>query len=642
MNTDKLHQKLSAEEILYKYWGYHEFRFLQKEIIDSILSGNDTMGLMPTGGGKSITFQVPAIMSKGTALVITPILSLMKDQVDNLSKRGIKAIAINSTMSGSEINEAFDNCAYGEYKLLYCSPERLSSKVFKERIKYLDISFIVIDECHCISQWGYDFRPSYLDILDIRPLFPKASILALTATATPPVIKDIQQILGFKNGSKLFKKSFFRDNLCYSVRYTEDKLSMMTHILDRVNGSAIIYCRSRQLTQELSQYLNAKGIISDFYHAGLSNNIREKKQDDWQIGKIRVIVATNAFGMGIDKSDVRIVIHHTMPNSLEEYYQEAGRAGRDGKKSFAVALIDKDEKTRLKRRISDSFPDKEYIKYTYDKLCNYLGIGEGDGFLKSYSFDKDDFIHSRKMRPVQTMSAIEILQTAGVLIYNQSKNQSRILILYQRERLYEDNVGFDAILRCIMRLYTGLFSDYVFINETDIATYCGISTDEVYQILMIMNRVGIIHYIPKSNTPTIKFLIRRERADLINITKGSYEDRKKRMKKRLDSVIAYISNINKCRSKTILNYFEESTELDCEICDVCLNKKNRSEKITDKDITQCYNYIRNLVDNGQNKIIFHKAEKELGLSQNILCNIIEHLMYYDKNLDIQDGYIIYN
>lgn len=637
---DMDNDSLSVDEILRKYWGYDSFRSIQKDVISSVLERKDTMALMPTGGGKSITFQVPAMKLKGLTLVVTPLISLMKDQVDNLRSIGIKATAIHSGMTRDDINKALDNCIFGEYKFLYCSPERLSSSLFIKRITDAQISLIVIDECHCISQWGYDFRPDYLNILDIRGLFPDVHMLALTATATPEVVEDIKHILGFSQQSAFHSMSFLRSNLSYSIRRTENKKSMMIYILSKVEGSAIVYCRNRELTKELSDLLNENGFTSTFFHAGLSNSQREYRQDKWKSGEIRVMVATNAFGMGIDKANVRIVIHYTMPSSMEEYFQEAGRAGRDGKRSYAVVMVSKMDKSLIERRLEDTFPDREYILDTYDKLCNYLSIGEGEGFEKSYQIDVDDFIVRCRMRPVQTYSAIEILQHAGVLQYREDGLRSRMKILYTREALYDDEVGFDFLLRTILRMYTGLFSDYVFINENDISKIMGLSNDEVYSMLLMLNNRGVISYIPQSNMPQIKFLIRREDSKHIYIGRKSYEERKERLRKRLGEVVKYIENFSDCRSRLLLEYFGESESNDCGICDVCLIPRDKKHRDMNKIISDVYLYLSDNLTDENSALSIQDVSVKFSLDTVTAKNIIEHILYYCKDFKVSSSGMI--
>ena len=426
----------SFHDVLKKYWGYDSFRPLQEDIIHSVYEGNDTLGLMPTGGGKSITFQVPALLMDGTCIVITPLIALMKDQVDNLKRIGIKATSIHSGMSRQEIITQLENCIFGEYKFLYISPERLGSEIFLAKLQTMKVSLLVIDESHCISQWGYDFRPSYLKIAEIRKLLPNIPVLALTATATPEVVDDIQNRLLFRK-KNVFSKSFARKNLAYIVRQTEDKLQMLVHILSRVPGTAIVYVRNRKKTKEVAEYLRKEGFSADFFHAGLNHDEKERKQNQWKNNEIRVIVATNAFGMGIDKPDVRVVIHLDMPGSLEEYYQEAGRAGRDERKAYAVALCSPTDTAQLKKRISDEFPPKEFIYRVYEALGNYFQIAVGFGLDTAHDFLITDFCSAFKLPIIQTHSAIKLLELAGYLEYvEEVDNASRLIFTATREELY--------------------------------------------------------------------------------------------------------------------------------------------------------------------------------------------------------------
>lgn len=563
---------LTPEEVLKRYWGYDAFRPLQRDIVQSALEGKDTLALLPTGGGKSICFQVPGLMLPGITLVVTPLISLMKDQVDHLRARGVKATAIHSGMHGQRITQAIENCIHGQYKFLYISPERLASSRFRQQLEHLNVSLLVVDECHCICQWGYDFRPSYLNILTLRELLPEVPILALTATATPDVAAEIRHTLRFGRDSQTFQKSFFRPNLSYSIRRTEDKERMILHILERVEGSAIVYCRNRNLCRQMAKYLQKEGISATFFHAGLTYTEREMRQNRWMQGEIRVMVATNAFGMGIDKPDVRCVIHLMMPSSLEEYFQEAGRAGRDGKKSYAVVLLSSTDKQQLLRRISDSFPPIDYIHDTYDALCTYLGIGESEGYEHSYDFEYDLFVRNFHMRPVQTRSAIEIMQLSGWLSYHEDDTRSRLMFIYTREQLYQSHVAHDHLLRGILRLYTGLFSDYVFVSELDIAQLTGYTVDDVYIMLTKLNRIGVLHYIPHKNTPRIHFHIRRENSRHLRIPHSAYQDRLERLRERIEATVSYITKQDVCRSRLLLHYFGEQSNVSCGHCDVCLER----------------------------------------------------------------------
>lgn len=571
-------RELSPEQVLKRYWGYDDFRPLQRDIVQSVLDGCDTMGLLPTGGGKSVCFQVPGLIREGITLVVTPLISLMKDQVDHLRQRGIKAIAIHSGMHSVRIQQAIDNCVYGRYKFLYISPERLASERFRRQLEGLNVGLLVVDECHCICQWGYDFRPSYLNILELRKLIPESPILALTATATPEVEMVVKRLLNFGSNSQTFRKSFYRPNLSYSIRRTDDKERMMLHILSRVPGSAIVYCRSRELCGEMARYLRAEGVSATHFHAGLTHTERTLRQERWMRGEVRVMVATNAFGMGIDKPDVRLVIHLAMPASIEEYFQEAGRAGRDGEQSYSVVLVGSPDAITLERRLADAFPPMEYVYHTYEQLCTYLGIGEGEGYGHSYDFEYNHFVQLYHMRPVQTRSAIEIMQVAGWLTYHEDETRSRLMIAVTREQLYEQHVGHDHLLCTILRLYTGLFSDYVFISELDIAKISGFTPDEVYAMLTALGRMGVLHYIPRSNIPRIVFRVRRETPDRLVMPASAYRDRFKRMQERITYAQTYIKSQDVCRSRMLVNYFGERAEFSCGQCDVCLSRVSEGLK----------------------------------------------------------------
>ena len=478
-------------DILKQYWGYDSFRGIQEEIIRSIGAGNDTLGLMPTGGGKSITFQVPALAQEGLCLVVTPLIALMKDQVRNLRSRGIKAAAVYSGMSREEIFVALENCIFGDYKFLYISPERLASELFRQKLGRMKVSMITVDEAHCISQWGYDFRPSYLKIAEIRTLLPGIPVLALTATATPEVVKDIQARLSFTR-ENVFRMSFERRNLAYVVRRTEDKFGELLHILTHIQGSAIVYTRNRKKTKEVAQFLVQHGISADYYHAGLSDAEKDKRQKDWLKGTFRVMTATNAFGMGIDKPDVRVVLHIDFPDSPEAYFQEAGRAGRDGEKAYAVLLYAKSDKAILNKRVSDTFPDIEYIRKVYQDVNYYYQMAMGDGLGCMYPFNIDEFCHNFKHFPVQVDSALKILTRAGYLEYTDEQDDaSRLIFTLQREDLYrigENSEETERLLRTILRSYTGVFTDYVYINEDTLALRSGLSRQQVYETLVYLSK----------------------------------------------------------------------------------------------------------------------------------------------------------
>ena len=563
------------QEILKQYWGYDSFRDLQEEIITSIGEGKDTLGLMPTGGGKSITFQVPALAQSGLCIVITPLIALMKDQVQNLRKRGIKALAIYSGMTRQEIVTALENCIFGDYKFLYISPERLDTEIFRIKLRSMKVSMITVDESHCISQWGYDFRPAYLKIAEIRELLPGVPVLALTATATPEVVKDIQSRLNFRE-ENVFRMSFERKNLAYIVRKTDNKTGELLHILKRIDGSAIIYVRNRRRTKEITELLMQEGITADFYHAGLDNAVKDLRQKRWQNGEIRVMVATNAFGMGIDKPDVRIVLHIDLPDSPEAYFQEAGRAGRDGLKAYAVILYAKSDKMTLHKRVADTFPEKEYILQVYEHLQYYYQMAMGDGFQCIREFNLEEFCRKFKYFPVPVDSALKILTQAGYLEYtDEQDNTSRILFTIRRDELYklrEMGTEAETLIQTILRSYTGVFTDYAYISEDTLAIRTGLTRQQIYNILVTLTKRRIVDYIPHKKTPYIIYT--RERLELryLHIPASVYEERKARYEARIKAMEEYVTSESVCRSRMLLRYFGEKNEHNCKQCDVCLNR----------------------------------------------------------------------
>lgn len=561
-------------KILKDYWGYDNFRGIQEDIIQSIGSGRDTLGLMPTGGGKSITFQVPAMAKDGLCIVITPLIALMKDQVRNLRDRGIKAIAIYSGMTREEIIIALENCIFGNYKFLYISPERLDTEIFRIKLRSMKVSMITVDESHCISQWGYDFRPAYLKISEIRNLLPDVPVLALTATATPEVVKDIQQRLAFKE-ENVFRMSFERKNLAYIVRRTESKQEELLHILKHVEGSAIVYAHNRKRTKEYAQLLNEKGITATFYHAGLSNDTKDQRQKAWVKGKTRVMVATNAFGMGIDKPDVRLVVHVDTPDSPEAYFQEAGRGGRDGKKAYAVLLYSKSDRATLKKRIADTFPEKDYIRTVYEHLNYYYQMAMGDGLGCTREFNIDEFCRNFKHFPIQVDSALKILTRAGYLEYtDEQDNNSRLMFTLTKEELYrihETSPETEKLINIILRSYTGVFTEYAYINEETLSLRAGMTRQQVYDTLISLTRRRILHYIPGKKTPYIIYTRERQEADRLVFTKEVYEDRKESFIHRIGAMTEYAETDDKCRSRMLLLYFGEKNEHNCGQCDVCLS-----------------------------------------------------------------------
>lgn len=565
------------QEILRTYWGYPDFRGIQRDIIESISQGKDTLGLMPTGGGKSITFQVPALAQDGVCIVITPLIALMKDQVSHLKERGILADAIYADKSRSEIIQTLENCIFGGVKILYVSPERLSTDIFQTKLRHIKVSFITVDEAHCISQWGYDFRPSYLKISDIRKLKPGTPILALTATATPEVVDDIQNQLQFSE-KNVFKMSFERKNLAYIVRITTDKHGEMVHILKCVQGSAIIYVRSRRRTKEIAEILNKNGIPATFYHAGLDPAVKDERQREWQEDQIRVMVATNAFGMGIDKPDVRMVIHIDCPDSLEAYFQEAGRAGRDGNKSYAVLLYDASDERKLTKRINDTFPEKELIRDIYEHLAYFFQIGVGSGCGKTFEFNIEKFSYIYKYYPTKVDAALRILEQCGYIHYEDNPDgKARLMFNLNRSDLYLlDNLSEneDQVVTSLLRVYGGLFTDFVYIDESLIAQQAELSIQQVYFALKCLATKHIITFVPRRKIPYITYTRDRIDGDKVVITQEAYENRKEQFVKRISSMIAYAQTDFICRSRQLLRYFGEETKEDCKQCDVCLERKD--------------------------------------------------------------------
>lgn len=569
------------KKILKQYWGYDSFRGIQEEIISSIGSGKDTLGLMPTGGGKSVCFQVPTLAMGGMCIVVTPLIALMKDQVSQLRLRGIKAEAVYSGMIRSEIERVLENCIFGDFKFLYVSPERLGTELFQAKLRYMrNICMICVDEAHCISQWGYDFRPAYLEIANLRRLihYP-VPVLALTATATPKVVDDIQERLYFSE-KNVFSMSFERKNLVYVVRETENKDDELIHILQSYQeGSAIVYTRSRRLTSELAHRLEEFGILSENYHAGLTEAERDLRQRNWTKGRCRVMVATNAFGMGIDKPDVRLVIHYNIPDSIEAYFQEAGRAGRDGKRSYAVLLYNPQDQGKLRRRIDETYPATEYIHNTYDNLCYFLEVGIGESQNRTYKFSLEKFCHRFKQFPVQTESSLHLLDNAGYIEYcTDPEFKSRIRFALSKEdlyRLHEGSQRRETIINCLLRTYSGLFADYVYIDELQMSHLTGIGVEPIYEELKSMAQQRIIDYIPRSNEPTITFRQGRVEGKDLYLSAMVYADRKTDYKTRIEEVIRYASSTSHCRSRMLLEYFGQKDAKDCGLCDVCRKKKKQ-------------------------------------------------------------------
>lgn len=567
---------MSYLEILKQYWGYDSFRGIQEQIIESIGSGRDTLGLMPTGGGKSITFQVPALSMDGVCLVITPLIALMKDQVRILREHGIKAAAIHTGMKREEIVAVMENCIFGGYKFLYVSPERLSSELFRTKLRHLKVCLITVDESHCISQWGYDFRPSYLTIADIRKELPGIPVLALTATATPRVTDDIQDKLGFKE-KNVIKMSFYRDNLSYVVRRTENKNLELKHILERVPGSSIVYVRNRLETKEIADFLNAEGISATFYHAGLDPIEKDERQKAWTHDKYRVVVATNAFGMGIDKPDVRTVIHMDIPSSIEAYFQEAGRAGRDGRRSYAVLLHSPGDKRTVSKRISDTFPKEEFIRDVYEKLGYYHEMAVGDGRGCTYTFSLGEFCQHFSLSVIPTDSALRILTRMGYIEYvDEMEYSAKLFFAAGRDELYhlhQDTVT-ENVMNIILRLYSGIFTDYAYIDEQLVCNRAGIDRNKLYLTLTSLQNQGVVRYVPERKTPVITWSRERVDTDKLRLDPEVYRLRMEEFKERIGAMMEYVTRTTGCRSAILLKYFGEIQKEPCMNCDLCQEKIN--------------------------------------------------------------------
>ena len=624
--------------ILKEYWGYEDFRPLQEDIIKSVSEGRDTLGLMPTGGGKSITFQVPALAKEGICLVVTPLIALMKDQVSNLKRKGIKATMIYSAMSREDILTVFDNCYFGDYKFLYVSPERLSTELFQKKIQAQRLSMIVVDESHCISQWGYDFRPSYLKIAEIRKFFPEIPVLALTATATPEVVDDIQEKLHFAK-KHVYKKSFERSNLAYVVRRTENKLEQLLRILNSVKGTSVVYVRSRSRTKEIAEFLEQNGISADFFHAGLSDEEKDRKQHNWKTDVCRVIVATNAFGMGIDKPDVRSVVHIDLPDSIEAYFQEAGRAGRDGEKAYAVLLFNTSDATKLKKRIADNFPSKDFIKKVYERLGNFFELGVGYGLEKIYAFNLNDFCKKNALPINPTYSALKILELSGYLeLTEELDNPSKLMFSVSKDGLYKLdslNKKYDNLIQVLLRSYTGVFTDYVHINEDVIAERLNKTRNEIYNELLDLQKKGIVRYIPFRKTPFIIYT--RERQDIsdLNLPVAAYDERKQRYEKQVFSMLDYAESDNVCRSRILLDYFGEENSNDCRQCDVCLSKRNIESNSYRDEVKAKIEYLLKKEPLSVNELIKRIAGNETSILEIITSLLDTNFLEQDNRMRLK-------
>ena len=569
------------QSILRQYWGYDDFRGIQRDIIESIGAGHDTLGLMPTGGGKSITFQVPAMAMEGTCIIITPLIALMKDQVHHLRQIGIRAAAIYSGMQHGSILQTLENCILGSTKLLYVSPERLGSNLFQTKLRHMRVSFITVDEAHCISQWGYDFRPSYLEIANIRQLLPEVPVLALTATATPQVVDDICDKLSQEpraNSQRpfsVFRMSFERKNLAYLVRHSDDKHYDLIRLLEQTPGAAIIYVRSRRHAREISEHLTEAGLSATYYHAGLDHADKDHRQREWQHDRIRIMVATNAFGMGIDKPDVRQVIHYDCPDSIEAYFQEAGRAGRDGQPAQAILLYNNSDNTKLQKRINDTYPPKDDIRQIYEHLAYYYQIATGDGYGVAHQFNIEEFCLRFRHFPIQVNSALQILERAGYIEYDEeADNEARIKFLVGRDELYrleQVTPEEEKVIVSLLRNYGGLFADYGYIDESIVAKQAGINQPQCYDILKSLSQRHLISFIPRKQVPFIRYCQRREDAENIVLPASIYEERKEQYTLRINAMLKYAKATDQCRSRMLLEYFGEKTPKDCGQCDVCLD-----------------------------------------------------------------------
>ncbi len=567
---------MDIHEVLKKWWGYDEFRPKQEEIIRSVIAGRDTLALLPTGGGKSITYQLPALVLEGVCLVITPLIALMKDQVDALRKRNISALAIHSGMSPRQIDIALDNCVYGDVKLLYISPERAASDLFRMRLERMNISMIAVDEAHCISQWGYDFRPSYLRLAELREAAGAAPILALTASATQSVVEDIMDKLKFSSPHTI-RGSFARKNLSFAVRNTEDKNGQMMRVINNVEGSGIIYSRTREGAEQLSKFINEQGVSCTFYHGGLPHTERSIRQEEWQEGKVRIICATNAFGMGIDKRDVRFVIHYTMSDSLEHYYQEAGRAGRDGRRSYAVLLNSSDDKSRVIKRFEMEFPSLDSVKEVYDKICSYLQVAYGDGDKNAYLFNIYEFCARERLFSAGVKSALKLLEMNGYMtLLEEMENPARLMFAVSRDDLYKVRVDYgdlDHFIRTILRLYDGVFNDFKRIDELEIAQWSGYSVDRVKELLKRLWQMRLVRYIPSNRSPLLYLETGRLPKSDIHITPQSYKLRKELYHSRFNDMLGYVENSSQCRSRFIESYFGDNVGNACGVCDICIAAK---------------------------------------------------------------------
>lgn len=593
-NSDKISPQL--KDTLKRYWGYSEFRLSQEEIIRSVMEGRDTLALMPTGGGKSLTYQVPTLAREGLCIVITPLIALMKDQVDRLRRMGVNAVAIHSGLSYTQIDIALDNCVYGDVKFLYVAPERLATEAFRLRVQRMNVSLLAVDEAHCISQWGYDFRPSYLRIAEIRKMLPDTPVLALTASATKMVADDIMARLGF-SAQNIIRSSFARPNLSYAVRHTDDKTEQLLRVIHNVEGAGIVYMRSREGCEQLATELQKQGISASYYHAGLPHAERSLRQEEWTEGKVRIMVATNAFGMGIDKADVRFVVHYTMCDSLESYYQEAGRAGRDGKRSYALLLVSSDDDSKIVKRFDAEFPPLEEIKSIYEKICDFIQVAVGDGYQASFLFNIHDFCRREHLYIGKVRAAIKLLEQNGYMtLTEEMENPARILFCVSRDELYRIRVGrneLDHIIRTILRLYDGIFTEFRAINEQVIASTSGYTIEKVKELLKRMWQMRIIRYIPSNNSPILFMNEERLPTKDLYISPNTYLHRKNLMAERFENMRLYASSESECRSVILQRYFGDNKAEACGSCDVCLAARRRQRIDAEQIATSVIELLKN-------------------------------------------------
>ena len=625
------------KEILQRYWGYDDFRGIQRDIIESISSGHDTLGLMPTGGGKSITFQVPAMAMQGVCIVITPLIALMKDQVHHLRQIGIRAEAIYSGMQHDDILRILENCILGKVKLLYVSPERLGSQLFQKKLSHMQVSFITVDEAHCISQWGYDFRPSYLDIANIRVIHPNVPVLALTATATPKVVEDICQKL--EGTFNVFRMSFERQNLAYLVLNTPDKHYELIHQLEGISGSAIVYVRSRRHAREIAEHLTEAGLSATFYHAGLDHADKDSRQRAWLHDRVRIMVATNAFGMGIDKADVRVVIHYDCPDSIEAYFQEAGRAGRDGQPARALLLYNSSDNGKLMKRIDDTYPEKAYIKTVYEHLAYYYQIATGDGYGVTHEFHIEEFCQRFHHFPIRVHAALQILDRAGYIAYDEeADHQARVRFLVSREDLYrlsQVTADEERVIIALLRNYGGLFADYGFIDEGVVAQQAGLTQPQTYDILKALSERRLLSFIPRKQIPYIRYCQRREDAEHVMIPRQVYEDRLEQYRERIHAMLRYAQSNDRCRSRQLLEYFGEQTSHDCGQCDVCL--QDRGLLVTEAGQQQARQQILALLADGKRHHITELFRLQLPTEE---LNAALTSLVQEENISQEDGFMV--